>query len=137
MDPDPAKSARDIRDAFGRMGMNDSQTVALIGGGHTFGKSHGACPKGPGPAPREDINNPWPGMCGTGKGTLGFCCSDGNVSVLPNYFWNIPTCFDLIFDLCRGRTHSPAAPGLSRSAVGKFPGFGQRSRPNSKAMSQL
>jgi len=72
VDPDPAKSARDVRDSFGRMGMNDSQTVALIGGGHTFGKTHGACPEGPGPSPREDINNPWPGKCGTGKGPDAF-----------------------------------------------------------------
>lgn len=66
--PDPAGSAHDVRDAFARMGMNDSQTVALIGGGHAFGKTHGACPDGPGLPPNKDVENPWPGACGTGKG---------------------------------------------------------------------
>jgi len=66
--PDPAGSARDVRDAFSRMGMNDSQTVALVGGGHAFGKTHGACPDGPGVSPLVDPKNPWPGACGTGKG---------------------------------------------------------------------
>ena len=48
------------------MGFNDNQTVALIGGGHAFGKSHGACPTGPGPDPTQDPQNPYPGTCGSG-----------------------------------------------------------------------
>lgn len=66
--PDPGKSAQEVRDSFGRMGFDDRLTVALIGGGHAFGKAHGACPAGAGPPPLESVNNPWPGMCGSGKG---------------------------------------------------------------------
>ncbi|MBO0728988.1 MAG: catalase/peroxidase HPI [Acidimicrobiaceae bacterium] len=73
--PDPLTSARDIRQTFRRMGMNDEETVALIAGGHTFGKTHGAADPqrylGPEPegAPVEDQGLGWRSSHGTGKGT--------------------------------------------------------------------
>ncbi|POM24399.1 Catalase-peroxidase [Actinomadura rubteroloni] len=94
--PDPVAAARDIRETFRRMAMNDEETVALIAGGHTFGKTHGAGPAdhvGPEPegAPIEEQGFGWKNSYGTGKG------ADAITSGLEGIWTPTPTTWDNSF----------------------------------------
>ncbi|MCE5213984.1 MAG: catalase/peroxidase HPI [Methanobacterium sp.] len=91
--PDPVAAAHDIRESFARMAMNDEETVALIAGGHAFGKTHGAGdPKyvgsEPEAAPIEEQGLGWKSSFGTGKG-------DDTITGGPEVIWtNTPTKWD-------------------------------------------
>jgi len=98
--PDPLAAARDIRETFGRMGMNDEETVALIAGGHTFGKTHGAGDAslvGPEPeaAPIEEQGLGWISKHGTGKGSdtitsgLEVTWTSTPTKWTSNFLWNL------------------------------------------------
>jgi len=94
--PDPLAAARDIRETFRRMAMNDEETVALIAGGHTFGKTHGAAPAeyiGPEPegAPLEEQGLGWRSTFGSGKG------KDATTSGLEGAWTPTPTAWDNSF----------------------------------------
>src|SRR5690606_30911189 len=91
--PDPVAAARDIRETFRRMAMNDEETVALIAGGHAFGKTHGAGPAehvGPEPeaAPLEQMGLGWKSTFRSGKGP------DAIVSGLEGIWTDTPTKWD-------------------------------------------
>ncbi|HRH34221.1 MAG TPA: catalase/peroxidase HPI [Catalimonadaceae bacterium] len=110
--PDPVAAAIDIRETFKRMGMNDEETVALIAGGHTFGKTHGMGPAsnvGPEPeaAPIEEQGFGWRSSYGTGKG------KDAITSGLEVTWTSTPTrwghgYFKILFDNEWELTKSPA-----------------------------
>ena len=110
--PDPLKSAHDIRETFGRMAMNDHETVALIAGGHTFGKTHGAADADqyvgaePAGARLEEMSMGWKNNYGSGKGehtiTSGL---EGAWTTTPtqwsnNYFENL---FEYEWELTKGQ----------------------------------
>ncbi len=110
--PDPLASAHDIRETFGRMAMNDEETVALVAGGHTFGKSHGAgaeenVQSEPEGAPLEEMGFGWSSTFGSGMG------SDTITSGIEGAWTANPTKWDNgYFDLLLGYewelTKSPA-----------------------------
>ncbi len=110
--PDPLAAAVDIRETFARMAMNDEETVALVAGGHTFGKFHGAVPGeyvGPEPegAPLEEQGLGWKNSFATGKG------NDTYTSGLEGIWTNEPTkwdngFFDNLFNYEWELTTSPA-----------------------------
>ena len=110
--PDPLASARDIRETFGRMAMNDEETVALVAGGHTFGKAHGASTEDhvqaePEGAPLEEMGFGWSSSYGSGVG------SDTITSGIEGAWTANPTqwdngYFDLLFGYEWELTKSPA-----------------------------
>jgi len=121
--PDPMAAARDIRETFARMAMNDEETVALIAGGHTFGKTHGAANPdghvGPDPedGPIEQQGLGWKNSFGTGNG------GDTITSGLEGAWTNTPTAWDnSYFELLFGHewelTTSPAGAKQWKPAGG-------------------
>jgi catalase-peroxidase len=110
---DPVAAAHDIRDTFARMAMNDEETVALIAGGHTFGKAHGAHPadkcagKEPAAGEVEAQGIGWKNNCGTGKG------ADATTSGLEGAWTSTPTrwsnqYFAFLYAFNWEKTKSPA-----------------------------
>jgi catalase-peroxidase len=111
--PDPLLAARDIRETFKRMAMNDEETVALIAGGHTFGKSHGAgdpepyVGREPEAAPIEQQGLGWKNTLGTGSGEFTISSGlEGAWTTTPITWDN--TFFDLLFSFEWELTKSPA-----------------------------
>jgi len=110
--PDPLAAARDIRETFRRMAMNDEETVALIAGGHTFGKTHGAGPEenvGPDPegAPLEQQGLGWQSSYGSGKGRDAIT-SGIEVTWTPTPITWDNTFFEVLFGFEWELTRSPA-----------------------------
>ncbi|MFF0161152.1 catalase/peroxidase HPI [Streptomyces sp. NPDC005263] len=120
--PDPIAAARDIRETFRRMAMNDEETVALIAGGHTFGKTHGAGPADnvgddPEAASLEQQGLGWKSSFGTGKG------GDAITSGLEVTWTNTPTTwdnsfFEILFGYEWELTKSPAGANQWRPKDG-------------------
>ena len=120
-EPDPIKAADRIRQTFNRMAMNDEEIVALIAGGHTFGKAHGAVEEEcvgelPGGADLELQGFGWDNECGTGKGADAFTSGlEGAWSASPTAWTS--QFFDNLFGFEWEKTESPAG-GIQWEPVG-------------------
>jgi len=140
--PDPVAAARDIRETFARMAMNDEETVALIAGGHTFGKTHGAGDAAlVGPVPEaagiEEQGLGWKSRFGTGKGDdtissgLEVTWTSTPTKWSSNFFWNL---FGYEWEL----TKSPAGAHQWRpkggAGAGSVPDAHDPSKRHSPAM---
>jgi catalase-peroxidase len=140
--PDPLAAAKDIRETFARMAMNDEETVALIAGGHTFGKTHGAGDAslvGPEPeaAPIEEQGLGWTCQFGTGKGSdtitsgLEVIWTTTPTKWSNNFFWNL---FGYEWEL----TKSPAGAHQWRpkhgAGAGTVPDAHDRSKRHAPSM---
>ncbi|MDX1579566.1 MAG: catalase/peroxidase HPI, partial [Gemmatimonadota bacterium] len=111
-EPDPVAAARDIRETFSRMAMNDEETVALIAGGHTFGKCHGAVEErfvgvDPEGAPIEDQGLGWKNTAGSGVGVDTYTSGLEGAWTTEPAKWDM-SYFDHLFDYEWELTKSPA-----------------------------
>ena len=132
-EPDPVASARDVRETFARMAMDDEETVALIAGGHTFGKTHGAGPAdllGPEPeaAPMEQLGLGWTNSYGTGVGL------DANTSGIEVTWTYHPTRWDdefvhILFGYEWEKFRSPAGAWVTPGGNSHRPRRGERTHP--------
>jgi catalase-peroxidase len=140
--PDPVAAAKDIRETFGRMAMNDEETVALIAGGHTFGKTHGAGDAslvGPEPeaASIEEQGLGWKSKFGTGKG--GDTITSGlevTWTTTPtkwsnNFFWNL---FGYEWELTKSPAGAHQWKPKHGAGAGTVPDAHDRSRRHAPSM---
>jgi catalase-peroxidase len=140
--PDPLAAAKDIRDTFGRMAMNDEETVALIAGGHTFGKTHGAGDAslvGPEPeaASIEEQGLGWKSRFGTGKGDdaitsgLEVTWTTTPTKWSSNFFWNL---FGYEWELTKSPAGAHQWVPKHGGGAGTVPGAHDKSKRRAPAM---
>jgi len=140
--PDPIAAARDIRETFARMAMNDEETVALIAGGHTFGKTHGAGDASlVGPVPEaagiEEQGLGWTSRFGTGKGSdtissgLEVTWTSTPTKWSSNYFWNL---FGYDWELTKSPAGAHQWQPTGGAGAGSVPDAHDRSRRHAPAM---